>query len=251
MPRIVDHDERRTSIVLAVWELIAEKGIDETSMRDIARVAGYANAGTLSHYFTNKNDLLQRAYEHVYEATDERIAAACADEVGIEAIRLMSREIAPLNRVTVREASIALSFWQRAIHDEGLARTSRASIAEWRVTLSRHFDVARERGEIVEGLQSDVAVDQLLAILFGMHVTGLLDSVEITTERQLVLLDAFLATLSPPSQPSAPPPSTSDRMPSLTARDRAVGRTPFSDTITTGSGGASLLMFRATTDPPP
>jgi AcrR family transcriptional regulator len=203
VPRVVDHDERRASIIRATWELIAEKGIDETSMRDIARVAGYANAGTLSHYFTNKNDLLQRAYEYVYEATNERIAAACVDVVGVEAIRLMSREIAPLNRMTVREASIALSFWQRAIHDEGLARTSRAVIAEWRVDLSRHFDIARERGEIAEGLRSDVAVDQLLAILFGMHVTGLLDSIEITTERQIVLLDAFLATLSPPGSARA------------------------------------------------
>jgi AcrR family transcriptional regulator len=197
VPRVVDHEERRAAIVRATWELIAEKGIDETSMRDIARVAGYANAGTLSHYFTNKNDLLQRAYEYVYEATNDRIAAACADEVGIEAIRLMSREIAPVNQVTVREASIALSFWQRAIHDGGLARTSRAAIADWRVSLSRHFDVARERGEIAGGLRSDIAVDQLLAILFGMHVTGLLDSIEITTERQIVLLDSFLATLSP------------------------------------------------------
>ena len=28
-----------------------------------------------------------------------------------------------------------------------------------------------------------------------MHVTGLLDSIEITTQRQVILLDAFLATL--------------------------------------------------------
>jgi AcrR family transcriptional regulator len=196
MPRIVDHDERRASIVHATWELIAEKGIDDASMRDIARIAGYANAGTLSHYFTSKNDLLQRAYEYVFEATNERIALACEDREGIEAVRLMSREIAPMSGVTVREASIALSFWQRAIHDEGLARISRAAIAEWRTSLLAHFEVARERGEVATDLRIDVAVDQLVAILFGMHVTGLLDAVQITTDRQAVLLDAFLASLS-------------------------------------------------------
>lgn len=198
MPRVVDHDERRASIIRATWELIAERGIDETSMRDIAREAGYANAGTLSHYFINKNELMQRAYEYVYEATNNRIAVACADAVGLKAVRLMAREIAPINQITVREASIAMSFWQRAIHDENLARTSRGVIAEWRVSLSKHVEVARERGETAEGLRSDVAADQLLAILFGMHVTGLLDSIETTTERQAILLDSFLATLRAP-----------------------------------------------------
>jgi AcrR family transcriptional regulator len=195
VPRVVDHDERRAAIIRATWELIAEKGIDETNMRDIARVAGYANAGTLSHYFVNKNDLLQRAYEYVYEATNERIAAACVDAVGIEAIRLMSHEIAPLNAMTIHEASIAMSFWQRAIHDENLARTSRAAVAEWRSSLSGHVAVARERGEIRTALRDGVVVDQLLALLFGMHVTGLLDSAEMGTGHQSLLLDAFLATL--------------------------------------------------------
>lgn len=195
MPRVVDHDERRAAIIRATWEQIAEKGIDETSMRDIARSAGYANAGTLSHYFSNKNDLMQRAYEYVYEATNRRIRAACTDAVGIEAVRRMAYEIAPISQITVREASIAMSFWQRAIHDEDLARTSRRVIAEWRESLTRLFDVAGERGETAEKVHSGVAADQLLAILFGMHVTALLDSIEITTQRQVILLDAFLATL--------------------------------------------------------
>ena len=198
MPRVVDHTERRAAIIRATWELIAERGIDETSMRDIAHAAGYANAGTLSHYFLNKNDLMQRAYGYVYHATNTRIAAACVDAVGIDAVRRMAREIAPINPVTVHEASIAMSFWQRAIHDEDLAQTSRAAIAEWRLGLSRHFDVAHDRGETADGIRSDVAADQLLAILFGMHVTGLLDATEITPERQAILLDAFLAGLRTP-----------------------------------------------------
>lgn len=196
MPRVVDHDERRAAIIRATWELIAEKGIEDTSLRDIAREAGYANPGTLSHYFDNKNDLLQRAYEHVFEATNNRIVATCADAEGVEAIRLMSREIAPLNPTTMREASIAMSFWQRAIHDEHLARTSRTAVAEWRASLSAHLAVARERGEVDTGLADDLVVDQLLTVLFGMHVTGLLGIIEMDSERQSLLLDAFLASLS-------------------------------------------------------
>lgn len=196
MPRVVDHTERRSSIIKVTWQLIAEKGIDATSMRDIAHAAGYANAGTLNHYFSSKNDLMQRAYEFVYEATNERIAAVCAGVSGLEAVRLMANEIAPVSLLTVGEASIALSFWQRALHDEGLARTSRAVIAEWRVKLTQNFELARERAEIDSRSESDIVADQLLALLFGMHVTGLLDGQQTTPERQSTLLKAFFANLS-------------------------------------------------------
>jgi AcrR family transcriptional regulator len=195
MPRVVDHSERRSSIILHTWQLIAQKGIDATSMRDIAHAAGYANAGTLSHYFSSKNDLMQRAYEFVYEATNERIALACAGATGLEFVRLMANEIAPVSQLTVGEASIALSFWQRALHDDGLARTSRVVFAEWRVILAQNFEFARESGEIGLHYKSDILADQLLALLFGMHVTGLLDEQHTTTERQTVLLEAFFEGL--------------------------------------------------------
>ncbi|MBC7593593.1 MAG: TetR/AcrR family transcriptional regulator [Kineosporiaceae bacterium] len=100
MPRVVDHDERRAAIIRATWEQIAEKGIDETSMRNIARSAGYANAGTLSHFFNNKNDLMQRAYEYVYEATNRCIRADCTDAVGISGVAngIRNRADEPDNR---------------------------------------------------------------------------------------------------------------------------------------------------------
>ncbi|WP_426518342.1 TetR/AcrR family transcriptional regulator [Diaminobutyricibacter sp. McL0618] len=196
MPRLVDHDERRTAIIRATWELIAEKGIDATSMRDIAHASGYANAGTLSHYFTDKSDLLQRAYEYVYEATNDRIATAGAGAEGIDAIRSMAREIAPLDPVTLHEASIALSFWQRALHDRQLAGTSRSAISGWRDRLVAHLGDARRLGQVRSKTPDVALADQLLAMLFGMHVTGLLDEQVATVERQATAIESFLNALA-------------------------------------------------------
>lgn len=196
MPRLVDHDERRTAIIRATWELIAENGIDATSMRDIARASGYANAGTLSHYFADKSDLLQRAYDYVYQATNDRIAAACAGARGLEAVRRIAHEIAPLDPVTLREASIALSFWQRALHDRELAGTSREAIDGWRTAISEHLADARRTGELRSGMPDDVIADQLLSMLFGMHVTGLLDGKVATVARQATAIEQFLDSLA-------------------------------------------------------
>ena len=58
MPRLVDHQERRRSIIETTWRLIAGQGIENASMQDIARECGYAAPGVLAHYFPNKDALL-------------------------------------------------------------------------------------------------------------------------------------------------------------------------------------------------
>src|SRR6201994_2881426 len=60
MPKKADHAARREELVLAAWRVIAAKGIDEVTIRDIARESGYSS-GVLAHYFKNKDDLLSQA----------------------------------------------------------------------------------------------------------------------------------------------------------------------------------------------
>ncbi|GAA1658469.1 hypothetical protein GCM10010977_09380 [Citricoccus zhacaiensis] len=57
MPRIVDHEQRRGEIVLALWEVIHERGIDGVSFRAVAEAAG-VSIGRVQHYFTSKDELV-------------------------------------------------------------------------------------------------------------------------------------------------------------------------------------------------
>lgn len=54
--------ETRAKLIEAALHLFAEKGVDSTSIKDIARAAGVAQ-GLLYHYFTGKDDLLWRVLE--------------------------------------------------------------------------------------------------------------------------------------------------------------------------------------------
>ena len=58
MPKIVDHDERREEILQAAIRVIDSVGLDNTTTRAIALESGYSN-GVLSHYFQDKDDILQ------------------------------------------------------------------------------------------------------------------------------------------------------------------------------------------------
>lgn len=77
MPRIVDHEERRAEIVLALWLVIAEHGIEGVSLRQVAAAAG-VSMGRIQHYFGTKealvlagcNALVDNAYAGYQETAD-------------------------------------------------------------------------------------------------------------------------------------------------------------------------------------
>ena len=109
----------------AAWRVIATRGIDGTNMRDLAREAGYAN-GALSHYFSGKDEILRAAYDHVFTATNDRVARVVGDDTGLVALRRFCHEVMPLTAETLLEARIAVSLWQRGLNDEHMAQTWQA-----------------------------------------------------------------------------------------------------------------------------
>lgn len=185
MPKLVDHQARRREIIEATWELIAEQGIDNVSVRDIAKAASYAAPGALNHYFGSKDQLLAAAYQLVCDRTDERIAEVTAGRSGLEALELMCGEIVPADPLTRVEARVALSFWQRAQHEEALRSIGRTALASWKQQIVGHLEAATAGGEIRPVAPSLVA-DQLIALMMGLHVTSMLDGELRQGTRQLV-----------------------------------------------------------------
>jgi TetR/AcrR family transcriptional regulator, transcriptional repressor of bet genes len=75
MPKIVDHDQRRTEIVRALWQVIAEHGIEGVSLRVVAQAAG-VSIGRIQHYFGSREALVLAGLDRLvaqavalYEAT--------------------------------------------------------------------------------------------------------------------------------------------------------------------------------------
>ena len=64
MPKIVDHDQRRTEIAAAAARAIDEQGLDKVRLVDVARRAS-CTTGAVSHYFQDKDAVLGAALEHV------------------------------------------------------------------------------------------------------------------------------------------------------------------------------------------
>src|SRR4051794_316316 len=94
MPKLVDHDIRRREIVEAAWRIIAHKGIDEVTTREIAREAGYSH-GVLAHYFDTKDDILLAAQRLSHERIDARYEDEISGVDAIDALRAVLHDNLP------------------------------------------------------------------------------------------------------------------------------------------------------------
>ncbi|WP_125614565.1 TetR/AcrR family transcriptional regulator [Specibacter cremeus] len=201
MPKIVNHDQRRLELVDATWRIIARHGIESATMREIAAEAGFAN-GALKPYFPTKGHLIEFAFGHVFNRTNQRIAKNTTGKVGLAALRAFCQEVLPLDEDRLNEARIVIPFWQKALTDPAKARMHETSMNQWRSLLFGYLGQARARGEVSTAVPDEHLVGNLMCMLLGAQVVAATmpaDHFETGLEAQL---DAFLALLQPaPPEP--------------------------------------------------
>ena len=197
MPRLVDHEAKRREILEVTWRLMATRGADAATMREIAREAGYAN-GALAHYFANKDALIEAAFGYVFDRTNDRIREATVGLRGLAALRAFLVEVLPITEVTRLEARIVLPFWSRTVADERVAELNDAAMQRWRRELAELLEQAREDGDVTVNTPDDVLAEQLLAMAMGLQVLATTHGTPTPAGTQLAMLDAFLAGLAAP-----------------------------------------------------
>lgn len=173
MPKIVDHDERRLELVDATWRIIARQGLESATMREIAMEAGFAN-GALKPYFPTKDTLLEFAFSHVFNRTNQRVAEVTAGKTGLAALRAFCLEVLPLDEERVNEARIVIPFWQKAVNDPRKAHIHQQSMEEWTSAIRRYLSEARDSGDVGPGVDDAILAGQLLNMLLGAQIEAAL-----------------------------------------------------------------------------
>ena len=196
MPKIVDHDQRRLELVDATWRIIAQHGIEGATMREIATEAGFAN-GALKPYFPTKDHLITFAFGHVFSRTNQRIASAVANEVGLGAMRAFCQEVLPLDEDRINEARIVIPFWQKTLTDPSKAALHDTSMNQWRSALEGYLRQARDRGEVTAGVQDEDIVNQLMSMLLGAQIIAATSPRKHLAAQLSTQLDSYLLLLNP------------------------------------------------------
>lgn len=169
--------------------------MEGATMREIAEEAGFAN-GALKPYFPTKDLLLTSAFGHVFNRTNQRIAAMTEGLSGVAALRAFCAEVLPLDEERVNEARIVIPFWQKALNDADMASLHSESMSQWHTTITGHCAAARAAGEIKAPIGDAAVADHLLNMMLGAQIVVALSPAEHFSQDLAGQLDNYLALLA-------------------------------------------------------
>jgi len=126
---------RKAALTEALLRIVAERGLDQVSVREVASAAD-VSIGTVQHYFPTKDEMLAAAFAEVVRQVRARLASV---ERGDDIRRNLStvlREFLPLDARRSEEARIMLAFATRAATSPALAEVQRSVLGEIHEALS-------------------------------------------------------------------------------------------------------------------
>lgn len=183
MPKIVDHQQRRDVLAEVAAITIANIGLENTTIREIARQSGYSK-GIIEHYFDSKEDLIASALAWLNRRYQLRVAEKIGQRQGLAALRIRLEQTLPLCEQSVQEWKVRLRFWSLAAIN---ARFQTVQSSRWqaaRDAFASDLRNAQKLGEVSPDLQPVEATDQILFFTSGISAAAL-HSPDSVSQRQL------------------------------------------------------------------
>jgi AcrR family transcriptional regulator len=185
---------RRQQILDSAIALLAQRGVDRTSLRTMGEAIGMSHTA-LRHYFSSRDELLVEAYRtHEARAADEAPPAAGESAVGlIIAAAERNRSIPGLVELYATLTTDALQEQHAAARE-----FVRDRFASLRAELAARIESGQRAGRIAADIEPREAAALVIAASDGLQIQWLLDPGAVDVGRSLALLERLL-----PAAPSA------------------------------------------------
>src|SRR5689334_21425058 len=109
---VAPRSDRRAELAAAAYQVVAEGGIDNLSLRTVARRVG-ATTGLLSHHFADRRDLIGAALDHAAATMLARVAAVPDDADPVELLAA----VLPTDEETLEVWRFSLSVRTASLFD--------------------------------------------------------------------------------------------------------------------------------------
>jgi AcrR family transcriptional regulator len=216
MPRRVDAGERRAGIAALVVDVIQREGAASATVRRVSEAGGFS-IGVITHYFSDKDELIAFAFDWLAEQSfaqlDRSLAAAAP---GLPRLQAALEFMVPLAQERSFPA-VWLSLWSGAMHNPRLAAVHRRYYGRWRRILAQCLAEAAGRGEITAPGNTTDTIDLLAAGVDGLWLAVTFEGKRFSGSRRRRLVAQLLQALVR-SGASAAAPRARGRIPARTRR---------------------------------
>ncbi|MGA4528997.1 transcriptional regulator BetI [Ectopseudomonas chengduensis] len=179
MPKVGMQPIRRSQLIAATLEAIDQVGMADASIAYIARLAGVSN-GIISHYFNDKNGLLEATMRHLMQALRDAVAErrqALSDDSPRAHLRAMIDGNFDDSQVNGPAMKTWLAFWASSMHQPALRRLQRVNDHRLYSNLCGQFHRALPQD------QARFAARGLASLIDGLWLRGALSGEAFDTEQ--------------------------------------------------------------------
>jgi AcrR family transcriptional regulator len=185
-------DLKRIGALAATLRVIARDGLEKTTIRAIATEAG-CSAGSLAHYFSDKEDILRQTLELADARISKRISDIISETEPNFALREVLAQVLPVDNDRIVELTLDVNFWGRALIHPELRGLEHEDHDRWRnIVLGL---VSSIKSSNKSSLSAVDLTDVLIAFLDGLGLQALIYPELFPADRQLELLDLQLSRL--------------------------------------------------------
>jgi AcrR family transcriptional regulator len=183
----------RQQVLDAVETIIAARGLDSVSIREVATTAG-VSIGMVQYYCRSKDEMLVMAFEAVAERIQRRVEAGDrAGTVGDQMFRGLL-ELLPIDELRTREARICLAFTARSLASPALAEVRYRLVSGLRWQCAEAYRMASALGEILTEDDPDALAAMTAAYIDGLLMHMLTDPPVLTRDEGVAALARHLAS---------------------------------------------------------
>lgn len=193
MSRTADPAAQQAQLSRAVWEVLANQGIERLTIRAVAAAAG-CTTGLVMHRFPNRQALLQHARHLLHERTRARVDALEAEATSPRAaLHAVLAQGLALDADTTAESVVWVGFLAAAVGDDELTAQHQANNRAWRERITRLVTAAAPDWP---DNQTATTVFALIAMVEGAAALSFTDPAAYPPPAQLAMLDTTLAAFA-------------------------------------------------------
>lgn len=188
MPKLGMQPIRRKQLIQATLEAVDQVGMSDASIAMIARLAGVSN-GIISHYFQDKNGLLEATMRHLMKALNQAVRerrSALSDGSPRAHLKAIIDGNFDDSQVNGPAMKTWLAFWAFSMHQPSLRRLQRINDHRLFSNLCCEFRRALPRD------QARSAARGLAALIDGLWLRGALSEDAFDIEQALQLAYEYL-----------------------------------------------------------
>jgi AcrR family transcriptional regulator len=191
MPRPSVEAERREQILAAACEVIAERGIRELRVADVARTAA-VSSGTVHYYFETKRALLNGALAYnLQRSVDRRRDLLDAGDGALARLVSLVESYLPQSDDTVQAWRVWAELWVEGIREPDLQQVNEGLYAQWRELIVEMIRRAQEEGAARAG-DPVLLANMLIGMVDGLSMQVLLGSAAMDLGTTRATLRAFV-----------------------------------------------------------